>query len=402
MITPKLFILVILLTSIYQIRSFENSHLYILNDTNFDELTKEGKWFLDFYAPWCPHCKKLAPIIETASKLFESEKILLKFGFIDCTIQTGLASRFSIEAYPTLKYYTLGFARDYEGGRELADLVNFAVKISEPELTEVEDPLEFSLKQMISLIFFGGGEELEVVKKVAQIFQTTPDIRFGVSKRSNLISDYVQDTSAPTLIMYSDSGEVEVFSGPFELDVLQQWVNSRKVPYLGKLTEYNWHSLIKSGKLLVIIPVNPNEENSWYLDIMRELSVAYKRKYNFFWIDAKTHTKFIAQYEIREDELPVFLIYDGDKNVYYMNKTTARNKEAVHNFIGEMENGKVQALGHGKGVMANLIYMFNDLWRQMKDNPYLTVFLLSICLFIVVLFFILICTDITAPKEKDE
>lgn len=45
-----------------------------LNDDNFDELVKNGEeegWLLFFYAPWCRHCKKLAPTFKGVSNLMQ-------------------------------------------------------------------------------------------------------------------------------------------------------------------------------------------------------------------------------------------------------------------------------------------------------------------------------------------
>jgi protein disulfide-isomerase A6 len=48
----------------------ENGPVQVLTVANFKELVKDSKdiWFVEFYAPWCGHCKSLKPEWEKAAK----------------------------------------------------------------------------------------------------------------------------------------------------------------------------------------------------------------------------------------------------------------------------------------------------------------------------------------------
>ena len=108
----------------------------VLTDKNFDEVVLGSKdiWLVEFYAPWCGHCKKLEPEWnEAAGKL----KGTVKLGKVDATVETGLGQRFKVQGYPTIKYWDYGMgktdskAKDYQGARESAGIVSFAMDLAE-------------------------------------------------------------------------------------------------------------------------------------------------------------------------------------------------------------------------------------------------------------------------------
>ncbi len=70
-----------------------------LTDDNFDSKTKKGAWFVKFYAPWCGHCKNLAPIWEELAADLASDSAH-HVAHIDCTQYQETCAKFDIKGYP--------------------------------------------------------------------------------------------------------------------------------------------------------------------------------------------------------------------------------------------------------------------------------------------------------------
>ncbi|KAJ3432711.1 protein disulfide-isomerase c17h9.14c-related [Anaeramoeba flamelloides] len=91
---------------------------------NFEELTEEGPWLIKFFAPWCGHCKRMAPAFEEAAKKLDGE---VKVGGVDCTENKDICSKFGVRGYPTIKFFYDGkeFTK-YSGDRSVDNFVEFS------------------------------------------------------------------------------------------------------------------------------------------------------------------------------------------------------------------------------------------------------------------------------------
>lgn len=103
---------------------------------NFDEIvTNNGKdTLIEFYAPWCGHCKKLAPVYdELGEKLADEDIEIVKF---DATAN-DVPTPYEVQGFPTL-YWAPKNAKDnpikYESGRTLEDFIKYIAKQSTNEL----------------------------------------------------------------------------------------------------------------------------------------------------------------------------------------------------------------------------------------------------------------------------
>lgn len=98
--------------------------LKIIVGKNFNKVVLESNddVFVKFYAPWCGHCKKLAPTWEQLAQEFKDVPGLV-IGKFDATLNE--VDGLEIRGYPTLKFYPKGDKSnpiDYDGGREIEDI----------------------------------------------------------------------------------------------------------------------------------------------------------------------------------------------------------------------------------------------------------------------------------------
>lgn len=105
---------------------------------NFNEqvLDSSKEVLVKFYAPWCGHCKNLAPHFEQAAKILANNPNII-IAKVDST-QNEIAG-LEIQGYPTVKFWRKdksAFPIDFNGERTAEGIVQWLKEHSEYEWVE--------------------------------------------------------------------------------------------------------------------------------------------------------------------------------------------------------------------------------------------------------------------------
>jgi len=111
-----LVLLLLLLPNCFCESDLIDSDVLELTGENFDSAIKDNPLILvEFYAPWCGHCKNLAPEYEKAATAVKGDGIIL--AKLDGSKERELIQKFAVKGFPTLYFFKNGNPRSYNGPR---------------------------------------------------------------------------------------------------------------------------------------------------------------------------------------------------------------------------------------------------------------------------------------------
>nr|KAF6296541.1 prolyl 4-hydroxylase subunit beta [Myotis myotis] len=207
----------------------EEDHVLVLNKGNFEEALAAHKYLLvEFYAPWCGHCKALAPEYAKAAGKLKAEGSEIRLAKVDATEESDLAQQYGVRGYPTIKFFKNGDTaapREYTAGREADDIVNWLKKRTGPAATTLPDGAAAEAlveSSEVAVIGFFKDVESDFAKQFLLAAEAVDDIPFGITSNSDVFSKYKLDKDGVVLFKKFDEGRND-FDGEVTKEKLLDW-----------------------------------------------------------------------------------------------------------------------------------------------------------------------------------
>ncbi|KAG7671716.1 hypothetical protein Ndes2526B_g07391 [Nannochloris sp. 'desiccata'] len=141
----------------------DEKDVLVLTDKSFNETLAKHKYALvEFYAPWCGHCKTLKAPYAEAATILKAHDETIALAKVDATEEKDTAARFDIKGFPTLKWFIDGEeAMDYSGGRTAPEIVSWIKKKTGPPSTILEDTAALDKAKEDATAVFGYFDKFE-------------------------------------------------------------------------------------------------------------------------------------------------------------------------------------------------------------------------------------------------
>merc|ERR1712106_909969 len=249
---------------------------------------------VEFYAPWCGHCKALAPEFAKAAGILAEKESAIKLAKLDATEEGAVAEKFEVRGYPTLKWFKNGKAGEYGGGRTADTIVSWVEKKTGPPaktLASLEEAKEYVTDKSVAIFGFFDDETSEGAQAFLSVAGSMDDFQFAITAAADVRAEYKVEGDAVVLIKDFDDGRADLTEGLTE-EALTAFISSESLPLV---VDFNHDTAQKifSGEIkshLLMFMSVAAEGHADKLAMLKEIATENKGKMLFVTINTELPT----------------------------------------------------------------------------------------------------------------
>jgi len=327
----------------------EEDDVLVLTKDNFEAETKTGNILVEYYAPWCGHCKALAPEYAKAAKELKTKLPNVKLAKVDATVETEIAEKANVQGYPTLKFYRDGKVIDFNAGRTSDAIISWLEKRLGPAaktLQTVEETKALIDSKDVVVIGFFKDEKSAAAKAFLDAASSVDDIPFGISTNEEIMKEYKITKDSVTLFKKFDEGRNDL-TEDFEEAKIRAFISANEIPLVVEFTQESASKIfggaIKKHVLLFISKKSDKFEEMKEQFRGAALAMRGKALFVFINVDEEDNERILEFFGLKKEECPTFRLIQLEEDMTKFKPTdTSITTDNVKQFVQDVIDGKIK------------------------------------------------------------
>lgn len=322
----------------------------VLTADNFESAVADNQFILvEFYAPWCGHCKALKPEYEKAAKALSDEGSAVALAKVDATQEPKLAEQFEVRGYPTLKFFKNKTPVEYNGGRTAEEIVAWLKKKTGPPaktLTSADEAKDFKDSAEVVVVGYFANVDSDEAKEYLKSADKFDDIPFAISSSDDVKSALELTKEGVVVFQKFDEGRAD-YTGAVKEEELSAFIRGNSLPLVVEFSQATAQKIfggeIKSHVLL--FAGKSSEGYKGYVEAASKVAKDYKGQILFVTInsDDDEHVRILEFFGMSTEDVPTMRIIKlEDEMLKYKPDTADLTEASMSAFVKDFLAGKLK------------------------------------------------------------
>ncbi|XP_071480016.1 protein disulfide-isomerase TMX3-like [Diadema antillarum] len=386
-------------------------------DDRFLDIKNQGKWLVEFYAPWCGHCQKLKPVWADVGLQLMKTHPRLHVARLDGTRFSRVMDAYDVRGFPSIKYIEGDKVFTHNGGRTSQDIIDFALKAQGPavkQLTSASSLEQFRAKKDVFFAFIAEDMSSEFAKTFSEVADKRILDAFYYHIQPNVLPDKLRPEETPALLVFKDDKfyQYSVPAGGVSESDLSNWIGSEMFPAFLRIGNDNINPIGRTEKLIAVGLVYPSANvykshpHSIMLDKLRDVAIDYRDTYQkrvqFGYME---DSNLLSDIILRSVEVPGIFVIDPVTYLYYeLENPLEQTEESLVSFINSIIEGTAEAKG-GNSFLRKIYRVFYEIVKSIVmmwlGQPILMTLLIALPTILISFICYSICTAEPIDEDAD-
>ncbi|KAL7851641.1 hypothetical protein AOLI_G00219970 [Acnodon oligacanthus] len=375
-------------------------------DDKFNENRKSEPWLVEFYAPWCEYCKTFEPIWYDVGAELKSLGSPVNVGKLDTTVHSSILSEFNIRGYPAIILVKGEKSFEYRGPRTKDGIIEFTNRVAGPVVRPLTSAQLFQhvlSRHDLFFLYIGGRSPLK-----GQFYKVAAEFiiyNYFFSASEEVLPQAVSLQEVPSIAVFKD-GTYYLYNEERDGN-LSDWVGRERFRCYFQMDSFTLYQMGETTKLValaIVDEMNPTTESIRYKALMEKVATEYRDHYNTnFQFGYMQGNDYINGFIMGELAMPSLIVMNMTIDGYYLPEQKVETMEELLQFLNSVLNGRSKLLG-GNGFGRRMKRLYYRVMSAVKTSfasaPFVTCFLLSLPVGLVVIIIWGVCTAVPVDEGK--